>query len=73
MLLTYLIVIRPGLVELAHIRYGAHASMLYCQFLWVTSDELVDSDSLSTLLESMTGTYCCVGLKLQPSLRSRVA
>ncbi|KAJ7041296.1 hypothetical protein C8F04DRAFT_1230395 [Mycena alexandri] len=66
-LLTYLIVIRPGLVELAHVLYDAHISMLYREFLWVVDDKLLDSDDLCTLLQSMTRTFCGgVAIGLQP-------
>ncbi|KAF8189248.1 hypothetical protein K438DRAFT_1971892 [Mycena galopus ATCC 62051] len=66
-LLTYLIVIRPGLVELAHIYYDAHASMLYREFLWVTNTSVLDSNALTKLLDSFTEVYCGgIPIGLQP-------
>ncbi|KAJ7791882.1 hypothetical protein B0H14DRAFT_2624596 [Mycena olivaceomarginata] len=40
--------------------------MLYRQFLWVTNDKQLDGDDLSTLLDSLTETYCTIGVGLQP-------
>ncbi|KAJ7711754.1 hypothetical protein B0H16DRAFT_1744832 [Mycena metata] len=54
-LLTYLVVIRPGIMELAHIYYDAHTSMLYRQFLWVANNKLLDSDNLTALLRPLAG------------------
>ncbi|KAJ6451207.1 hypothetical protein C8R45DRAFT_1113746 [Mycena sanguinolenta] len=60
LLLKYLLVVRPGIVELIHIRYGAEAASLHQRFVWATRGKVLDGDALGNLLEVH------IGFKRQP-------
>jgi hypothetical protein len=62
----YLLVIRPLEVEFARILWGKKVSVLYQEYLWVQMGHQVTEHHFGIALETMTKTYCGVGLSPRP-------
>ncbi|KAJ6501063.1 hypothetical protein C8R47DRAFT_257476 [Mycena vitilis] len=64
--IRYLAIIRPGIVELVRAMRGDNASILHSEYLWASAGALMDENRLSSLLETFTRTHCGVALTLRP-------
>jgi hypothetical protein len=62
----YLLVIRPMETEFAWILWGEETSHLYDEYFWVDMGHRTQEEHFSQTLQSLTQTYCGVGLSLRP-------
>ncbi|KAJ6449902.1 hypothetical protein C8R47DRAFT_1230477 [Mycena vitilis] len=72
-LLHYLIVVRPAIIELVWATKGEEAAILHGEYLFVCNGTRIDGDRLSVLLERFTSDYCQVELNLRHFRQFQVA
>ncbi|KAJ7723185.1 hypothetical protein DFH07DRAFT_783643 [Mycena maculata] len=66
LLLLYLMIVRPALVELLRVVRRDLVSQRYADFLWVRDGRCIDSKTFATMLQKFTGDFCCTALTPEP-------
>ncbi|KAJ6614070.1 hypothetical protein B0H10DRAFT_2221679 [Mycena sp. CBHHK59/15] len=66
LLITYIVVLRPAIIELVSNTQGEAVANLYREYLWVSRGVRIESEQLSTLLSHFTERLCGTKTGLNP-------